>query len=155
VGDEPGDVVLDFESVDVVTPPFLQEVVGALQEIIRRDPEAGRIVMATNMNEDVRDTLAFVLARRKQALAFREGKRVELLEGKPKLAETLRQAQALKSFTAPQLAKRLNIRPDAAQQRLRKLLEAGAVVREEDPDASRGIRHLYRSARADLVGANS
>jgi hypothetical protein len=155
IADRPGDVILDFEGVEVATPPFLQELTNGIQSIIQTHPDTGRIVVVANMNDDLYETFGFVLARRKRALAYRRGERVELLEGKPHLAQTLDEAQRLRSFTAPQLAARLKIKDDTASQRLRKLLETGAVVRELDTDARQGVRHLYRTPSRELVSSGT
>jgi DNA-binding MarR family transcriptional regulator len=152
IADEPGDLILDFEGVEVATPPFLQELVDVVHGLVLRDTGTGRIVVFANMNEDLAETMRYVVAKRKLSVAYREGNSIELLEAKPHLTETLRTAQRLRSFTAPQLADKLNIENDTATQRLKKLLETGAVVREVDPEAKQGIRHLYRAATPELVG---
>jgi hypothetical protein len=151
IADDPGDLILDFAGVEVASPPFLQELVDGVHGLVVRDRETGRIVLFVNMNEDVAETMRYVLSRKKLSLAYREGDRIELLEGKPHLIDTLREAQQLRSFTAPDLARKLGIAADTATQRLRKLLETGAVVREPDAEARQGVRHLYRAATPDLT----
>lgn len=153
VADHPGDVILDFDRVQAATPPFLQELVDTVHALITRERETGRIVLFANMNEDIAETMSYVVAKRKLSIAYRQGNRVDLLEGKRHLIETLETAQRLKSFTAPQLADQLKIQSDAATQRLKKLLETGAVVREVDSSAKQGVRHLYRAASPELVGS--
>lgn len=152
VAEPPGDLILDFREVELSTPPFLQEVVDAVQAIIMASGKTGRIVLAVNMNEDVSETMAYVLARKKLTIAYRQGDQVELLQGSPQFAETLREAQRLKPFfTAPELADKLNINPDTAHHRLKKLLSTGAAVREQDSTARQGVRHVYRVATPELV----
>lgn len=145
---DPGDVILDFEGVEVATPPFLQELVDATQALVAQARETGRIVLFANMNPDVAETMRYVVAKRKLSITYQEGDTIDLLEGSPHLVKTLRTAQALRSFTAPQLATQLGIESDAATQRLKKLLLTGSVVREQDPEAKRGVRHRYRAAVA-------
>lgn len=139
------DMVLDFEEVDAVTPPFVQELLDAVQSAVRDD---GRLVVAANMNEDVEETLAWVLERRKATLAHRRGKQVELLnEVAPHLGELLREAQALRRpFTVAELADQLGIGENTLNGRLKPLLEFGAAARERDAGAPRGIRYVYRVA---------
>lgn len=151
IADDAGDLILDFAGVEVASPPFLQELVDGVHSLVLRDRETGRIVLFVNMNEDVAETMRYVVSRKKVSLAYREGRRIELLEGKPHLIETLREAQQLRSFTAPDLARKLGIAADTATQRLRKLLETGAIVREPDAEARQGVRHLYRAATSDLA----
>jgi DNA-binding transcriptional ArsR family regulator len=151
IANEPGDLIVDFDGVEVASPPFLQEIVDASRALVLRDSDTGRIVLFANMNEDIAETMRYVVAKRKLTLAYREGNEIQLLEAKPHLAATLKAAQQLHAFTAPQLAEQLKIQRDTATQRLRKLLETGAVVREQDPEARQGIRHLYRAATPDLT----
>jgi hypothetical protein len=141
--EEPGAIILDFAEVGVVTLPFVQEMMSGVHETILRAPETGRIVVAVNLDRDVADAVSHVLRGRKQALAWYAGQTINLLAADLSLTETLRQAQELDSFTAPLLAERLGIEPTAATHRLKRLLQCGAVIRERDANASRGVRHLY------------
>ena len=97
------------------------------------------------MNDDLAETMAFVLSRRNRMLLYKTGKQLELLGETPHLAETLREAQALKLFTAPELAEKLEIEPSTANKRLEKLLESGAVRRERERHSeARNQTHLPR-----------
>ena len=136
VADTPGDLILDFDDVEVASPPFLQEVVDTAHGLVARDKATGRIVLFANMTEDVAETMRYVVAKKKLSLAYREGDEINLLDGSRHLVDTLKAAQQLRSFTAPQLAHELKIKDDTATHRLKKLLETGAVVREEDPKAT-------------------
>jgi DNA-binding transcriptional ArsR family regulator len=148
LSEERHDLILDFEGVEAVTPPFIQELLGAIQFVGAR--QGGRLVLATNMNEDVAETFVLVLERRKQTLAYRRGDTVELLnELAPHLAEILREAQRLRRFTVTELAEQLDVKPNTLHGRLRPLLESGAIARERDADAQRGIRHRYRVVSTD------
>jgi hypothetical protein len=153
LADDPGDVILDFKDVEAATPPFLHELIDAVHSVIVRDRDTGRIVLAANMNDDIAETATFVLNRRKTALPYKTGKQVELLGEAPHLAETLRHALKLRSFTAPELAEQLEIQSGTANKRLEKLLEAGAVSRERDLTAKRGIRHIYHAVSPELAKA--
>ncbi len=57
---------------------------------------------------------------------------MRLLGGSKQLKDTLREAQDLGYFTAPQLAERLALKLPNLHARLKALAEAGAVAREED-----------------------
>lgn len=139
------DIVLDFDEVDAVTPPFVQELLDAVQSAVRDD---GRLVVAANMNDDVEETLSFVLERRKATLAHRRGEEVELInEVAPHLGDLLREAQGLRRpFTVSELAEQLGVPENTLNGRLKPLLAFGAAARERDADAPRGIRYLYRVA---------
>src|SRR3954447_9841804 len=70
VADQAGDIILDFDEVEVASGPFLQEIVDAAQSLVMRAAaDDGRIVLFANMNEDVSETLRFVAAKRKLSLA--------------------------------------------------------------------------------------
>lgn len=150
--EDPGDVILDFAGVEAATPPFLQEILDAVVGLIGANRKTGRIVLAANLNEDLAETLRYVAGHAKHGVAYLDGDELDLLEERPLLVETLREAQRLKPFfTAPQLARRLRIKPDAATQRLKKLLALGAAERKADPTARHGRRHLYRVVDPRLV----
>jgi hypothetical protein len=154
LAEDPGPVLLDFEGVEVASVTFLQELIDAVQNIVQAD-NSGRIVIGVNMNDDVSESLASVLQRKKLMIPYLHDDAVTLLEGKPQFEETLRAAQRLKWFTAPELAKKLEIRPDTATNRLKKLLVFGAVERQDDPEAKQGVRHKYRAATAEFVARST
>lgn len=141
-------MILDFEDVEAVTPPFVQELFATLHAILQHD---GRLVVLAQMNEDVAETIGLVLEKRKQTLAYRTGDKVELLnELAPHLGEVLREAQSLKKpFTVTELAERLGVATNTLHGRLKPLLESGAVARERDETAERGVRHRYRVVGKD------
>lgn len=145
---QPSDLILDFKDVEAVTPPFLQELLDAVQSTISRG-DHGRLVVVANLNDDVAETLALVLERRKQTLAFRRGNSVELLKPDNHLVETLREAQSLKRFTAGDLAERLEINTTAAHQRLQPLLAAGVVARDFGAPAKGRRSRVFRAVSRD------
>lgn len=148
---EDRDIILDFADVVAITPPFAQELLDAVQATLsNQGPDAGRLVVIVNANEDVLETLALVLDRRKGTMAFRAGDRVELLNATaPHLLELLEQAQKLKRFTAGELAEKLAVAPNTVHGRLKPLLASGVVGRQRDPEAERGVRHIYRVVTAE------
>jgi predicted transcriptional regulator len=144
------DIVLDFAGVEALTPPFAQELFDAIHTIIGPGLDSGRLVVIVNANEDVLDTLKLVLESRSGTMAFRVGDQVELLsDSAPHLIELLEQAQKLRRFTAAELADSLDVALNTVHGRLKPLLESGVVGRERDPEASRGVRHVYRVVTVD------
>lgn len=150
---EPAHLLLDLAEVEVVTPPFLDELLGELQRVLQRHRDHGGFAIAVNLNEDVRETFEMVLERRRHALAYWHEDQLGLLGGNPHLARTLREARQLGEFTAPELAERLALKLSNANQRLSALQAAGAVSRERDLDAERGIRFRYQAAGRHLESA--
>lgn len=147
-------LVLNFAGVDVASPPFLDEVMRAAQvPLFGRD--ANRLLVAAGFNEDVRESLEWVLERHKLALAALDEGQIELLGGTRQLQETLREAQQLGDFTAPELAERLKVKLPNLHARLKSLTESGALARHEDETAERGRRHRYHAPSPEELGAGA
>lgn len=136
-----GALILDFSGVRVASSPFLDEIVCAVRSTIVDHPD--RYVVSAGLNEDVLDTVQLVADRRGIALAVLQDEKLRLVGGKRHLEETLAAAQDLSSFTAPQLAERLQLKLPNLHQRLAQLQEAGALTRAEDTTAERGRRLMF------------
>jgi DNA-binding HxlR family transcriptional regulator len=139
-----GSVVISFKSVEAATPSFLDEVVRRLGGLLRGNED--RVVLIAETNEDVAESLELVLDKHKMALARVNGKQVELLGGSEQLKKTLAAAQQMQDFSAADLAKELKVKLPNLHQRLKGLMEAGAVSRSVDDSATRGTRHRYEAA---------
>lgn len=139
---------LDFADVEAVTPPFLDELFKELYAEL--EANEGSLVLARGMNEDVFETTKMVLDRKNRSLVYCNEDNVDLLTEIPNLAETFEAAKALPNpFKAGDLADALKIGISNTNQRLSALSKVGAVSRERDPEAERGLRYLYL-----IVGAN-
>lgn len=153
IQDQPS-IVLNFKDVDAVTPPFLDEILRVVRGALSTERDR-RVVVVTELDADVRETLQLVLDSYKLSLAeLRDDGRVQLLTSIPHLAETLDAAQDLGTdyFTAPQLAERLALKLPNTNQRLNQLVQAGAISREPDPTAGRGKRYRYTTpAQVDAL----
>jgi hypothetical protein len=133
-------LLLSFWGVDVASLPFLDDVVRQLRAVLLG---GDKLLLVTGYNEDVKESIEIVLGRQKMTLAALEGEQISLLGGSTHLAETLREAQELREFTAPKLAERLQMKLPAVHARLNALAESGAIAREDDPTAKRGKRGKY------------
>lgn len=138
---------MDFSGVEGITVSFGDECVAKL--ILDRDTsdhvDCGLVIEGAN--EDVHETLETVLRRRKLAAASLTGSgELEVLGGPSWLPETLNTALALRSFRAADLAERLGITPQAANNRLRLLVASGAVARERAVPDGGGKEFTYRIA---------
>ena len=136
-------VVMNFAGVEVASPSYLDEILTRMRGVLT-DASSG-IVVVTEMNQDVRESLELVLERRKMALATLKNDTIELLGGRRQLAETLAAASEVQTFKASELAERLRIKLPNLHQRLKALGEAGAVAREVDDTATSGRRYDYRA----------
>jgi len=146
---EDSSVVLNFAGVEVASASFLDEVLSRLRGLLV-GAEA-KMVVVTETNEDVSETLELVLQRRKMALASLERGQVKLLGGSKQLNATLEAASELQSFKAPELAERLKLKLPNLHQRLKALTDAGALAREADPSATSGVRYDYEAVGSESL----
>jgi hypothetical protein len=128
-------LVISFTGVEVATPSFLDEIVVRLAGLLRSNED--RIVVIADMNDDVSESLRLVLDNRGLVLATLANDQVELLGGPVQLKKTLSAATRLKRFDAAALARELKVKVPNLHQRLKALMEAGAVTRRPDEASSR------------------
>lgn len=136
-----GTVVVSFKAVQIATPTYLDEIVARMAGGLRKNEDT--VVVLTQMNEEVHESLELIAGKRGVAIAELSDKQIELIGGKKQLDETLKAAQELGEFTAPELAEKLKIKLPALHQRLQDLMEAGVVTREPDKSSKRGRPHGY------------
>lgn len=140
-------LTMDFSGVEGITASFADECVAKL--ILERDTgsHTDRGLLIEGANEDVRETLETVLARRKLAAAnLTASGEIEALAGPSWLPETLNAALALPSFRATDLAETLGITPQATNNRLRQLVTSGAVTRVRAVPEGGGKQFSYQAA---------
>jgi DNA-binding MarR family transcriptional regulator len=142
-----GGVIVDFCDIRVASSPFLDELACVLRAMIADTPR--RFVLLANLNEDLADTLELVLQRRDIVLTVVRDGKLETVGGTRQLDETLAEADVLGTFTAADLAERLELKLPNLHQRLAQLTAAGALVRSEDPSAKRGRRLLFQTPGLD------
>jgi hypothetical protein len=144
----PVNLILDFGGVESATPSFLDEVCNEIDVGLRRHRDDGTVVVATHMDSEVVESFEFILKRHRHSLAytFTKSEDIGLLNAPPHLVETLEAALALGGeFTVPDLADKLELPTNTVNQRLTDLLESGAVGRERDHGAERGMRYRYHT----------
>lgn len=142
---------LDFTGVEAVTVSFGDECVAKLlaDRTSGGFPDKGLVVVGAD--EDVRETLEAVLERRRLGIVSLTEIGFEVLGARDWLEATLRVASELGSFSARDLAERLGLTPQAANNRLRGLLASGAVVRERIVPDGGGKEFRYRFIVPELV----
>jgi DNA-binding MarR family transcriptional regulator len=133
--------VLNFRGVEIITPSYLDEILTRAAGVLRSGTSG--LLVASNFNDEVRETLELVLTHRKMLLAGIEKEHVELLGGSHQLKETLEAAHSLKEFTSADLAEVLKVKLPNLHQRLKALEQAGALRRRPDETAQRGTRYIY------------
>jgi hypothetical protein len=151
--ERPVAIELDFDQVEVVSPQFVEELLGGLHQALSRHRDEGVFAVATNMTDVVRSWVELVIAhRRLPGLACYMDGRVDLISSVTHLAETLDVAQSFeRAFRAPELAERLGQKLPNTNQRLAALVEAGAVSRRLDRDSKNGKRFVYRAVTPEYV----
>jgi hypothetical protein len=136
-------ITISFAGVEAVTVSFADEFVGRLiSERASGDLPDVAIALA-DMNADVEEALDVCLERRKAVALAIKGKKRVLMGGDEFLAETLQVALKLRSFRATELAETLNITPQNANNRLKKLASSGALVRKRTAPEGGGKEFNY------------
>jgi len=140
-------LALDFAGVEGVTVSFGDELLAKLVIDRATGQSVDRGLVVEGANEDVRETLETVLLRRKvAAVSIDADGHPEVLGGPGWLPETLSAAVELRSFSAAELAERLSLTPQAANNRLSGLVATGGVVRERIVPEGGGKEFGYRVA---------
>lgn len=127
VGDS---LVLDFAGVEGITVSFGDECVAKIILARSAGDFADRGLVIEGANDDVRETLEAVLSRRNiSAISLSASGEPQVLGERDWLPATLAAAIELRTFSASDLADRLDLTPQAANNRLKVLVASGAVAR--------------------------
>lgn len=143
---EPGRIfIIDLKEIEVMDFSFATELFGKLYGTLST-ARPGRAVLLTGMSDFVRINLGAALEPLGLiALSYKSARTWELLG---KVAdtdkETLQSLYRLKEATAPQLADTLGIKLTTCNQRLKKLGDAGAILRTKMSAPTGGEQYLYR-----------
>jgi hypothetical protein len=143
----PGETVeIDFSGVDAVTVSFGDESIAKLVIAREAGDFADRGMVIVGANDEVTETLETVLSRRKLAAAtVDDGHSVVAIGDKGWVPATLEAAVDLKVFSAADLAAKLGLTPQAANNRLKTLVASGAVARELTVPERGGKEFSYRT----------
>lgn len=135
--------VISFKGVEAVTISFADEFIGRLfaSRAAGDIPEVGLVI--SNVNDELREALALCLERRGTTVAIRRGRGLELLGGDPYLTETYVRARARKQFRASMIAADLSITAQNANNRLKRLVAAGALLRSRTAPEGGGKEFVY------------
>jgi hypothetical protein len=127
----PGDnLVISFAGVEGITGSFGDEFIAKLIVARSGGDFVDRGLVIEGMNDDVREELDVVMSRRKAAAVALNADGEPVVVGDTVwMPETLAAAIELRSFSAHDLADRLKLTPQAANNRLKTLVASGAVAR--------------------------
>jgi hypothetical protein len=138
-------IALDFSGVRAITVPFADASLGRLLTGRVAGFYEDQPIVLVDANEDVRETIALALRYRNLvALVLGSGGPPRLLGADEVLEKTMNAALELQDFSVIDLASRLNLTPQAANNRLRHLMRNGALERERVNPRSGGREFRYR-----------
>lgn len=138
-------VAIDFGGIRGMTVPFAREFFVPLLGGRLRGYYDEHPVVVMNAVEDVAETLEVVLfASDLAVLSLQAGRASSLLGGEPALQEAMTAAEELHEFTANDIAGKLGLSAQAANNRLKQLVRIGALIRVPVVLAAGGREYSYR-----------
>jgi MarR family protein len=140
--ERPDQIELSFSDVDALTISFVDAFLGRfLTELTaRRTPV---LVLLSGLTEDTASEIDAVMKGRRLVVAAIVDSAPSLLGADHHLQETFVTATGLGRFTPNQLADRLGTTPQNANNRLKRLVDMGAIRRfRRDPSAG-GREYAY------------
>ncbi|MCH0561164.1 winged helix-turn-helix transcriptional regulator [Streptomyces sp. MUM 16J] len=139
-------LTIDFAGVIAMTNSFADEFLGKFYTLLPAEGHAVEAVQLAGLNEETRDAVTVCLQRRKQFAVDAESH--TLLGDAEVLTDTYESARKLSAFRAAELADELHISLPNANNRLKRLLEAGALRRERSAGPDRGGKEFIYSVPA-------
>lgn len=137
-------VVISLQAVKAMTGSFTDEFLGKLL-VARAAGLTGRApIILTGLIEETAEEVELCLERRKTVAVWSDGETIRLLGGDEMLKQTFTAGAARESFRAGDLAADLRTTQQNINNRLKRLLEAGAVFRDRQDPAAGGREFLYR-----------
>jgi hypothetical protein len=150
-------LLLSFAGVEVASFPFVDELLGVLQERLAHNPES--MLVVHGLNTSVREHVVSVLDARGMVLASLSRRGITLLGASGDLRKLMRAVQELDvEFSADELARRLPRRSELVEQGVRRLIAAGALSGRPstvDRSAARSDRRLRRPPADRLLQLTS
>jgi DNA-binding transcriptional ArsR family regulator len=131
-------VVIDFSGVEAMTISFADEFLGRFYTALAAGDVRPVAVLLSGLNEETTEAVTICLERRELAAVNSAGDERRLLGAQEFLAESYQHALELRRFKAGDFAAALGITPQNANNRLKRLVEAGAVRKERVTPAGRG-----------------
>lgn len=149
------DLTIDFTSVTAMTYSFTDEFLGKFVSTL--DAANQEITLkVTGLNVENTEAVSISLERRETQVAVLEADGTLKLVGSPPLAEAFQAALELGEFKANDLAQRLSISPQNANNRLKRLAAVGALRKTRTTSAPRGGKEFsYAAVTATVPDANS
>jgi hypothetical protein len=143
-------MIIDFSDVDAMTISYADEFLGKF--LASFDGAEHDVTVAVQcLNTENLEAVQIALERRQTDVVMLRDEGVLMLIGDQRLSETFDAANKLGSFKAGDLAALLDISPQNANNRLRPLVEVGALRKSRVSGAARGGKEFLYTAinRAD------
>jgi hypothetical protein len=139
----PGRVLtLDFTGVEAMTRLYADELLGRFLSAYAAGDVSAAGIRLTGLTEEASDAVTVALEQRRQCVLDADQNR--LLGHTAALDETYEIAQDLGVFAAADIAAELRITQGAANNRLTRLVQAGALTRARTSPAQGGKEFVYR-----------
>jgi len=141
-------VVVSFNTVKAMTGSFIDEFLGKLL-VARAVGLTGRApILLTGLSDETAEEVDLCLERRKTVAVWAENGTARLLGGDDALKRTFAAGALRGTFRASDLAADLGTTLQNMNNRLKRLLEAGALLRARQDPAAGGREFLYRTPAA-------
>lgn len=140
---------VDFSRVEALTVSFADELVAKLAAERRAYGPEDLFLLISNASEEVAETIEVALERRGLFIVhMTSAGSFELLAAPTHLKETFAVAADLGQFSARELADRMGLKAPAANNRIKALAGAGALIRAKEAPARGGRQYSYQVAMA-------
>jgi hypothetical protein len=131
-------VVINFAEVNAMTISFADEFLGRFYSALASGDVLAAGVLLAGFNDETREAVSICLERRDLMAAAIDHDEAVLVGRAEVLQDTYRTALTMGTFRAAELGTALSITPQNANNRLKRLVEAGAVHRRRVPVSDRG-----------------
>lgn len=149
------DLTIDFTNVTAMTISFADEFLGKFLSTLDA-ASLDMTVKVTGLNIENAEAVTICLERRESQVVILGDDGTLKLDGPPPLPETFNAALELGEFKANDLAQRLDITAQNANNRLKRLVAVGALRKARTTGASRGGKEFsYTTVTASVPDADS
>lgn len=136
---------LSFEKVEAMTVSFTDELLGKLLAVRAAGIDAQNPIVLTGLDEDKALEVNVCLERTGAVAVAEHDGELTLLGGDAFLRDTFAEAVAAGDVTASELADRLGVTSQNVNNRLKRLVENGALIRRRRDPAAGGREFVYSS----------
>lgn len=149
------DLTIDFAGVKVMNNSFADEFLAKFL-ISQNFSAKGITVKVTGLTPENLDSVVVCVERRETQVVVLEDGSLDLVSDDKILADTFNQALKLGSFKANDLAETMGLTAQNANNRLKRLADAGALRKAQVTGSSRGGREfVYETLPAEVLDSNN